>query len=373
MKLGLSTEPTATSKGSSGENPLLSMRWATRPDAVTAVKLWASANGKEFLIEPHTKGGSNFLMVCKERLKKMIVAVKVKMGAAAKTKEVKKVDDNVSCKAQIMLTKSSSGKFSSTPWSIQKKNTELGHKNCLGESKMTCREVVKSAVFQGVIAVNKMAPARELRATMKKEGVDMNASLAYVGRTSACVWLCFVRVCGVCGCGCGVIYVCGVWHVCDTCARLASLVGLWWTLVAVGVLYLGVQLFRVFSKPQPLDCVTHHLPPTPLPPTPRLFWYMPAAHFVQVAWVVPAFYRSRCEGGSSRCSSPNPHTHSLLSVLLPPPSSILHPPSSLLPPPSFLLLPLFPFLLLPCKEPLRPDHGGPHRRQRQGGVRSMVR
>ena len=183
MKLGLSTEPTATSKGSSGENPLLSMRWATRPDAVTAVKLWASANGKEFLIEPHTKGGSNFLMVCKERLKKMIVAVKVKIGAAAKTKEVKKVDDNVSCKAQIMLTKSSSGKWSSTPWSIQLKNTELGHKNCLGESKMTCREVVKSAAFQSVIAVNKMAPARELQAMMKKEGVDMNASLAYVGRT----------------------------------------------------------------------------------------------------------------------------------------------------------------------------------------------
>jgi hypothetical protein len=225
------------------------MRWATRPDAVTAVKLWASANGKEFLIEPHTKGGSNFLMVCKERLKKMIVAVKVKIGAAAKTKEVKKVDDNVSCKAQIMLTKSSSGKWSSTPWSIQLKNTELGHKNCLGESKMTCREVVKSAAFQSVIAVNKMAPARELQAMMKKEGVDMNASLAYVGRTlgeplRACgCALCFVRVCGVCGCGCGVTYMCGVWHVCDMCAPLASLVGLWWTLVAVRVLYLGVQLY----------------------------------------------------------------------------------------------------------------------------------
>jgi hypothetical protein len=184
MRLKAPLSPSATAKTSSVKHhPILNKRWATRADGVTAIKLWASSTGHTFIIEPHTKGGRNFKMVCKERLKKVVIAVKVKGGLAPKMKEVLMVDDDVVCKAQIPVVRSKAGRFSATPWSAQTKNTELNHKNCFGSGgKMTRREVVMSAPFQQAISSNKAASSKSLIAVMKNEGFDINASLAYRAR-----------------------------------------------------------------------------------------------------------------------------------------------------------------------------------------------
>ena len=127
-------------------------------------------------------------MVCKDRLVKAVVAVKVKapnmvLLQEPKMKEVTMVDNAVACKAQIPLVKSKVWRLSAEPWSVQERNTELAHKNCFGlGGKMTRRKVVKSAAFQEAITTNKAASGKSLIAIMKKEGVDINASLAYRAR-----------------------------------------------------------------------------------------------------------------------------------------------------------------------------------------------
>ena len=147
---------------------LLRSSWASRAEAVTAVKQFFTGQGKQALIDPQTKGGRSFMMVCSTRLQQ-----KAKMT----------MHDATACQAQVMLTKSTkAGELK--PWRIHAKRTHLEHMNCAGKAHVTTREVVEMEVFQDLVKRNKRASRNDISTTLQGIGLGMPVTTAYRARNT---------------------------------------------------------------------------------------------------------------------------------------------------------------------------------------------
>ena len=159
------------------EHALLDKRWATRAEAVTDIKLFMTAQGKQGIIDPHTKGGSNFMIVCNTRLTEKL---EIGINGKAATKMCRRVDPAVSCKFQVPVAKSKGKSNMVKPWAVQQRNTELIHLNCVGVPHVSTREVVQMDVFQKVVNANRKASMKDMDRGRSASGREATVQLEAV-------------------------------------------------------------------------------------------------------------------------------------------------------------------------------------------------
>ena len=157
-------------------------RCSTRSTAAPSSRApqFFAGQGKQGLIDPHTKGGRAFTVVCSTRLMDK-EQIGIKGDTSGKTKECRLVNTHSQCKCQVKAIKSTS-KTVELPWGIQIKNTELGHKNCSGMSKVSMREVVHNGLFVDLIGADRKASKKAMNKTLKGAGMAMPATSMYRAR-----------------------------------------------------------------------------------------------------------------------------------------------------------------------------------------------
>lgn len=179
--LAVPGSPSANSREVSHEDTaLLGTTWASRSEAVTDIKYFFTGQGKQALIDPNTKGGRNFKLVCSTRLMAK-EEIGIKGSSTGKVKVCRRIDPHASCQAQVSVVKSRQA-GNAMPWNIQAKNTNLEHLNCGGKAHVTGREIVKTEAFQEILARNRKAPKKELNATLQGLGMRMSDTTLYRAR-----------------------------------------------------------------------------------------------------------------------------------------------------------------------------------------------
>jgi hypothetical protein len=202
--------------------PFAGMRWASRPEAVTATLTFFAGQDRCGKIMSNSSG-KRVEVACKESVIKAPPIAKDKVKVQGRSGVIKaidsrgsaevmfddgdimfddvsnvsladitltkpriKVDSNAACQMRVVLVRSNKTEHSALPWSVSLNASQLKHSTmCGGQAQYTCRTISQLEAFTSAVAGNKTVSTLALEEALEPHGIKIAKSTLHRAKNAA--------------------------------------------------------------------------------------------------------------------------------------------------------------------------------------------